>query len=98
MWFLLGVLSAVNSQAYLAASAHFPRTVFARVSTAINLMAFLGAFGVQWGLGVLLDVLGGAGWSPPGALGAAFAALIVLQGASLVPLLSGGRRPVQRTA
>ena len=98
MWFLLGVLSAVNSQAYLAASAHFPRTVFARVSTAINLMAFLGAFGVQWGLGVLLDVLRGAGWSPPGALGAAFAALIVLQAASLVPLLSGGRRPVQRTA
>ena len=97
-WFLLGVLSAVNSQAYLATATHFPQAVFARVSTAINLMAFVGAFGVQWGLGVLLDVLRGAGWSVPGALGAAFAALIALQAVSLVPLLGAVRRPVQRAA
>lgn len=95
LWFLLGVLSAVNSQAYLACASHFPKEAFGRVSTAINLMAFLGAFTVQWGLGMVLDLLQGGGWSVAGALQAAFAGLILLQGASLVPLLSRGRKVVQ---
>ncbi|MGL1833870.1 MFS transporter [Rhodocyclaceae bacterium SMB388] len=95
LWFLLGVLSSVNSQAYLACASHFPKEAFGRVSTAINLMAFLGAFTVQWGLGLVLDLLQGGGWSAAGALRAAFAGLIVLQAASLVPLLSRGRKAVQ---
>lgn len=89
LWFLLGVMSAVNSQAYLATSAHFPKEAFGRVSTAINLMAFLGAFLVQWGLGVALDVLQGGGWSVPASLQAAFAGLIVLQMLSFLPLVMG---------
>lgn len=95
LWFLLGVLSSVNSQAYLACATHFPKEAFGRVSTAINLMAFLGAFTVQWGLGMVLDLLQGGGWSVAGALQAAFAGLILLQAASLVPLLSRGRKAVQ---
>lgn len=87
LWFLLGALSAVNSQAYLAASAYFPREVFARVSTAVNLMAFMGAFAVQWGLGVTLDLLEGAGRGGASALAIAFAGLIALQAASYLPLL-----------
>ncbi|WP_230976183.1 MFS transporter [Pseudothauera nasutitermitis] len=87
LWFLLGALSAVNSQSYLASSMHFPREVFARVSTAINLMAFMGAFAVQWGLGVVLDLLGAAGHDMAGALAIAFAGLIALQALSYVPLL-----------
>ncbi len=97
-WFLLGILSAVNSQGYLAAAAHFPQAVFGRVSTAINLMAFAGAFAVQWGLGVVLDVLEGAGWTTPAALGAALAGLIVLQAVSFVPLLGAARRPAAKPA
>ncbi len=89
LWFLLGVMSAVNSQAYLATAAHFPKEAFGRVSTAINLMAFLGAFLVQWGLGVALDVLQGGGWSVPASLQAAFAGLIVLQMLSFLPLVIG---------
>lgn len=95
LWFLLGVLSSVNSQAYLACSSHFPKEAFGRVSTAINLMAFLGAFTVQWGLGMVLDLLQGDGMSVAGALQAAFAGLILLQAASLVPLLSRSRKAVQ---
>jgi len=95
LWFLLGLLSSVNAQAYLACASHFPKEAFGRVSTAINLMAFLGAFTVQWGLGVALDLLQGGGWSVPGSLQAAFTGLIVLQALSLAPLLSRSRRVVQ---
>jgi len=91
LWFALGVLSSVNAQAYIATASNFPREAFGRVSTAINLMAFFGAFGVQWGLGVVLDALQGAGWTLPNSLVAAYAALIALQAASLVPLIRQGR-------
>ena len=92
LWFLLGVLSSVNAQAYLATSAYFPKEAFGRVSTAINLMAFLGAFVVQWGLGVALDVLQGTGWTMNGALRVAFGGLLVLQLLSFFPLLMRARR------
>lgn len=87
LWFLLGALSAVNSQAYLAAAAYFPREVFARVSTAVNLMAFIGAFAVQWGLGVALDLLAATGQREADALAMAFAGLIGLQALGYLPLL-----------
>lgn len=92
LWFALGVLSSVNAQTYLAAASSFPKQAFGRVSTAVNLMSFIGAFAVQWGLGGVLDMLQGAGWAPAAALSAAFAGLIALQAMSLVPLLR--RAPV----
>jgi len=95
LWFALGVLSSVNAQAYLATSSYFPKEAFGRVSTAINLMAFLGAFGVQWGLGIALDALQQGGMTVPGSLRAAFAGLILLQAVSLLPLLFGGRKRVR---
>lgn len=87
LWFLIGVLSAVNSQSYLASASHFPRPLFARVSTAINLMAFAGAFLVQWGLGVALDLLLDGGHDMGEALALAFGGLIALQAVAYVPLL-----------
>lgn len=57
------------------------------MSTAINLMAFVGAFSVQWGLGGALDLLRSMDVSMAGALRIAFGGLIVLQLASLVPLI-----------
>jgi len=87
LWFLLGALSAVNSQAYLAAAAYFPREVFARVSTSVNLMAFIGAFAVQWGLGGALDLLAASGQRQADALAMAFAGLIGLQALGYLPLL-----------
>ncbi len=96
LWFALGVLSSVNAQAYIATASHFPKEAFGRVSTAINLMAFFGAFGVQWGLGGVLDGLQGMGWSVSGSLVAAYGSLLIFQAASLVPLLLSRRtRPGQ---
>lgn len=87
LWFLFGLLSAVNSQTYLAAAEHFPRALFGRVSTAVNLMAFAGAFAVQWGMGLILDRLQAAGYPIQAALQWAFAGLIALQLLALLPLL-----------
>ncbi len=92
LWFLLGVLSAVNSQSYLAAALSFPTQVFARVATAINLMAFAGAFAVQWGLGLALDALQAGGRTMPAALTLSFAGLIGVQLLCYLPLLPWGRR------
>lgn len=92
LWFLLGLLAAVNAQAYVAAASCFPREAFGRVSTAINLMAFAGAFVVQWGMGIVLDALGLAGHAGTTALTAAFAMLIGMQALVIVPLFWGRSR------
>jgi len=64
------------------------------VSTAINLMAFTGAFVVQWGLGLALDLLQSQGHGLGAALRFGFTGLIVLQAFSLLPLLRrSGRDP-----
>lgn len=87
LWFVYGLFSAVNSQTYLAASRAFPPVLFGRVSTAINLMAFAGAFFVQWGLGVALDLLQAQGYAMASALWLSFAGLIALQLIGFLPLL-----------
>lgn len=93
VWFLFGLFSAVNSQSYLAASRAFAPALFGRVSTALNLMAFAGAFAVQWGLGHALDALRAHGHDMASALKYAFGGLIVLQVAGLLPLLWRPRNP-----
>ncbi len=92
LWFAIGLLAAVNAQAYVAAASCFPREAFGRVSTAINLMAFAGAFTVQWGMGLLLDGLAVAGYAAGAALTMAFGVLIAIQCVAIVPLFLGARR------
>ncbi|WP_435751195.1 MFS transporter [Thauera sp. AutoDN2] len=92
LWFLFGFFSAVNSQSYLAASRGFEPALFGRVSTALNLMAFAGAFALQWGLGFGLDALGARGHAMTEALQLSFAGLLALQVLAYVPLLFPGAR------
>ena len=91
VWFLFGLFSAVNSQSYLVASRAFAPALFGRVSTALNLMAFAGAFALQWGLGHALDALRAHGHDMVTALQYAFAGLILLQVFGFLPLLLGAR-------
>jgi predicted MFS family arabinose efflux permease len=99
LWSVFGVLTAVNSQTYLAASRAFPVALFGRVSTALNLMAFAGAFIVQWGMGIGLDAMQAAGADLRNALAYGFAGLLVLQAAAFVPLLGRADvRPGQGTS
>jgi hypothetical protein len=91
LWLAYGFCAATGAQVYGVVSGQFPLVLYGRVTTAVNLMVFVGAFGVQWGIGGLLDGLAAAGLAPATALTAAFALLLALQAASVVPVLR--RRP-----
>jgi predicted MFS family arabinose efflux permease len=78
-WFAFGVFSAAGAQVYGLASARFPAALAGRVTTALNLLAFTGAFVIQWGVGVAVAVLGGGGR----ALQGIFAVICLAQAAAV---------------
>jgi len=95
LWFVLGVVFAVGNIAYAELTGLFGPALAGRVNAALNLAAFVGAFAVQWGYGVLLDGLQAAGWTVAEAHRAAFAALLVLQVAGFAWFLVS-RQPAGR--
>jgi MFS family permease len=63
LWLLLaalGFLSAAGSVSYSLLSQHFPRDLAGRANTALNVLVFVGAFVIQWGIGVVLSA-----WEDP---------------------------------
>ena len=92
LWCALGIVSATGAQMYGVVAGLFPLHLSGRVTTSINLMAFIGAFVVQWGLGGLLDGLRGAcGMGAADSLRVAFLILLAAQLASFVPLARAAR-------
>ncbi|WP_374264642.1 MFS transporter [Zoogloea sp.] len=91
LWCLLGYVSATGAQMYGVLAGYFPLHLAGRVTTSINLMAFVGAFGVQWGLGGLLDALRAGGMDKAVSLEIAFALLLAAQLLSFIPLSQAGR-------
>lgn len=57
-----------------AVAAVFPASRAGRALSAYNLVIFSGVFCIQWGLGLLIDLLRGQGWSDDAAFRCAFAA------------------------
>lgn len=91
LWLAFGAFAATGAQVYGVVARQFSMALSGRVTTVVNLLAFAGAFVVQWGLGLVLDALGAAGLAPAQALTGAFLMLLALQGASLLPLLARRR-------
>ncbi len=91
LWCVLGYVSSTGAQMYGVVAGLFPMKLSGRVTTCINLMAFVGAFAVQWGLGGLLDVLRAGGMDGAQSLRVAFVMLLAAQVASFVPLARAGR-------
>ena len=91
-WFLYGVGVSGGSLSYALLAAHFAPALSGRVTTALHLLAFIGAFVLQWGLGVLIDGLAGSGFAPAAAYRSAFAILLALQAAGYAWFLLEGRR------
>lgn len=79
LWVIYSFCAASATLGYAALGSYFAPTLFGRVSTALNLLVFLGAFSLQWGLGVLVDAFVAAQWSQAGAFRAAFAVVALLQ-------------------
>ena len=92
LWILYGTFSSFGTLAYSLTSAGFSVALSGRANTTFNLMVFLGAFGLQWGLGVMIDGLRAFGFSPFAAHRDAFAALLVLQTLAYFWMLAGFRR------
>jgi hypothetical protein len=79
LWPLLGVCFSLSNIAYSLVSQAFSPALSGRANTALNLLSFAGAFGLQWGFGILVDLLQSAGWTAETAYRAAFLALLAGQ-------------------
>ena len=63
LWLPFSLLVTVSTLAQTHVSLSFPTAHVGRVNSAYNLALFIGAFGVQWGMGLLIDVFVSAGFS-----------------------------------
>uniref|UniRef100_UPI00329A483B hypothetical protein n=1 Tax=Salmonella enterica TaxID=28901 RepID=UPI00329A483B len=65
--------------AYSLLASYFPPSLFGRVSTTVNLLAFVGAFAMQWGIGVAIDAFTARGWTKSDAFRASFVIVAIVQ-------------------
>jgi MFS family permease len=91
LWILYGFALSSANLSYPLVTAAFPPQYSGRVNTAYNLMAFVGAFSIQWGFGALVDLLNASGLEPRNAYRATFATLLAMQLASYVWFAVSGR-------
>lgn len=81
-WALFCVSSTAVSLAQPAIGMAFPSFVAGRALAAYNLVVFAGIFCVQWGIGLVVDALGAAGWGEVSAFRAAMSVFLALCAAS----------------
>ena len=92
LWPMLGACFSLSNIAYSLVSQAFPPTLSGRANTALNLLAFAGAFGLQWGFGVLVDLLQAGDWSAAAAYRAAFLTLLAGQGIAFAWLVASRKQ------
>ncbi|MDP2135510.1 MAG: hypothetical protein Q8J99_18055, partial [Sulfuritalea sp.] len=92
LWLALGLVFSVGNLAYALLQGDFSPALAGRVNTALNLMVFLGAFGIQWGFGAVVDVLQSAGHAPRAAYQITFGGLLALQVVSWLWFITSGRK------
>lgn len=91
LWALYGVFVSFGTLAYSQCAAGFPVLLVGRVNTAFNLMVFAGAFALQWGMGVAIDLLAGA-YGQLNAHRSVFLTVALAQAAALAWYLWRGRQ------
>jgi len=92
LWPVLGACFSLSNIAYSLVAQAFPSTLSGRANTALNLLVFAGAFGLQWGFGGLVDALQTGGWAVGPAYRIAFFCLLGGQLLALAWLLLSARR------
>ena len=80
IWIGFGFFGTAGNLTYAILSQSFPRHLAGRVNTALNLLVFVGAFALQWGLGAVIGLwpLPEGGYDPLG-YRVAFGAVLVLE-------------------
>ena len=82
---LLGFFGTASVLVYAGYAKIFPKNLSGRVSTFLNLLVFIGAFILQWGIGAIIEL-----WPPtdngydPESYQSAFGVLVILQAAGLM--------------
>jgi MFS family permease len=84
LWPILGACFSLSNVSYSLVAQAFPAALSGRANTALNLLVFTGAFGLQWGIGIFVDALQAHGWAGDAAFRAAFFTLL---GGQLIALL-----------
>lgn len=79
LWPLLGLSFSLGNLAYSQLTAAFPINLSGRVNTALNLMVFMGAFGLQWGFGTAVEAFAASGLSRADAFRATLGSLLATQ-------------------
>lgn len=92
LWVIVSLCASNVTLAYSVLGNYFPPALFGRVSTVLNLAAFVGAFSLQWSIGVFIDLFVAAQWPRPQAFRAALAILLLLQLCIWVWFAIEGRR------
>ena len=79
-WLAFNFFSTSSPLGYSILSKEFPRTLSGRVNTGVNLLIFVAAFSIQWGLGAIINLWPKVdGHYPPAAYAAALGALMLSQ-------------------
>jgi len=90
-WSLTFLAAGVTTLSYTRFALAFPKSLSGRASTSFNFLVFIGAFGLQWGLGLLIDGFRLFGADEVQAMRLAFGVWVVLQAVALVWLIRPGR-------
>lgn len=92
LWPLLGACFSLSNIFYSLVAQAFPTALSGRANTALNLLVFAGAFGLQWGIGIQVDGLQALGWRSGEAFRASFLTLLGGQALALSWLFYTNRR------
>ncbi|MEH6651803.1 MAG: MFS transporter [Motiliproteus sp.] len=96
LWWLFGFFGTSGTLMFAVLSQRFPVRQTGRGNTTLNLLIFLGAFLMQWGIGAVIGALGQTEFSPLPAYQLGFGICGVLQLLGLLWFLWGSRpRPLK---
>ena len=87
-WLIFALVVTVTTLAQTHVSLSFPSSQAGRANSAFNLMLFIGAFGLQWGMGLMIDVFMSHGGSQSSAIRMAWAVYLLLQLGALISFVS----------
>lgn len=79
LWIVFGIVITVTTLAQTHVSLAFPPALAGRANSAFNLTLFIGAFSVQWGIGLLVDRFASFGWSIAVSMRMAVACYLLVQ-------------------
>jgi len=91
LWAMLAFVYPASNISYTIVAQSLPLALSGRANTALNLTAFIGAFGLQWGMGIAVDALRAVGCSAADAYRATFAIVLLLQVAAVLWMLLAGQ-------